>query len=65
MDGEKDGVRERRGGGGGGYGAGEEGTSKSSNVFAIGQFSEAGLHEFVIFRARSRQRSQRHFRADF
>ena len=34
----------------------------------IGQFSEAGLHEwmlFVIFRARSRERSQRHFRADF
>ena len=34
----------------------------------IGRFSEAGLHElmpFVIFRARSRERSQRHFRADF
>ena len=35
---------------------------------AIGRFSEAGLHEwmpFVIFRARSRERSQRHFRPDF
>ena len=34
----------------------------------IGWFSEAGLHEwmpFVIFRARSRETSQRHFRADF
>ena len=34
----------------------------------IGRFDEAGLHEwipFVIFRARSRERSQRHFRADF
>ena len=34
---------------------------------AIGRFGEAGLHEwmpFVIFRARSRERSQRHFRAD-
>ena len=35
---------------------------------AIGRFSEAGLHKwmpFVTFRARSRDRSQRHFRADF
>ena len=35
---------------------------------ATGRFSEAGLHElmpFVIFRARSRERSQRHFRVDF
>ena len=34
----------------------------------IGRFSEAGLHEwmsFVIFRGRSRERSQRHFLADF
>ena len=34
----------------------------------IGRFSEAGLHEwmpFVIFRARSREKLQRHFRADF
>ena len=34
----------------------------------IGQFSEAGLHEwmpFVIFYARSCERLQRHFRADF
>ena len=34
----------------------------------IGRFSEAGLHEwmpFVIFRARSRERSQRRFRANF
>ena len=48
--------------------------AKSVRVFivlkldTIGWFSEAGLHErmpFVIFRARSRERSQRHFRADF
>ena len=35
---------------------------------SIGRFSEAGLHKwmpFVIFRARSHKRSQRHFRADF
>ena len=35
---------------------------------AIGQFSEAGLHEwmpFVIFHARSRERSQHHFWANF
>ena len=38
------------------------------SMCGIGRFSEAGLHEwmpFVIFRARSRERSQRHFRADF
>ena len=37
-------------------------------TFDTGRFSEAGLHEqmpFVIFRARSGEWSQRHFRADF
>ena len=37
-------------------------------VLGTGRFSEAGLHEwmpFVIFRARSHERSQHHFRADF
>ena len=35
---------------------------------AVGQSSEAGLHTrmpFVIFRARSHKRLQRHFRANF
>ena len=37
-------------------------------VSAIGQFSEAGLHEcmpIVIFHARRHERSQRHFQANF
>ena len=37
-------------------------------VLGTGRFSEAGLHEwmpFVIFRARSHERSQHHFRAVF
>ena len=41
---------------------------EADQVWPIGRFSEAGLHEwmpFVIFRARGRVRSQRHFRADF
>ena len=46
-----------------------EGTSRVAGwAWCIGRFSEAGLHEwmpFVVFRARSRERSQRHFRADF
>ena len=40
----------------------------SHKCIQYGRFSEAGLHEwmpFVIIRARSRERSQRHFRADF
>ena len=43
--------------------------SHDSVLFSgIGRFGEAGLHEympFVIFRAKSRERSQRHFRTDF
>ena len=42
--------------------------TKRRTSIVIRQFSEAGLHEwmsFVIFRARSLERLQRHFRADF
>ena len=41
--------------------------SKAVCTTSIGRFSEAGLHKwmpFIIFHARSRERSQCHFRAD-
>ena len=43
-------------------------TELQASATYIGRFSETGLHEwmpFVIFRAKSRERSHRHFRANF
>ena len=43
-------------------------TRMHAYTLAIGRFSEDGLHKympFVIFRARSHERSQCHFQADF
>ena len=43
-------------------------TTANIYTLGIGRFNEAALHEwmpFVIFRTRSRERLQRHFRADF
>ena len=48
--------------------SGSNRSTQNYNLTYSLRVSEAGLHEwmpFVIFRARSRERPQRHFRADF
>ena len=42
-----------------------EQSSGAVSVLRIGRFSEADLPVVIIFRVRSRERSQRHFRDDF